>query len=145
MTQFVKIVTKILKNHISKKAKFFFDDIEIKNFKFDYKNKFVLSKIRRYIMKHVQWIDKVLVDLKRIECIIFNEKSQFCIKKLKIVKYVCDVNERHFDYVKIDKIMNWKKSQNAIEIWIFINIKMYYWIFIQKFVQIVELIYRLMK
>ena len=87
----------------------------------------------------------MLIDLKRIECIIFDEKSQFCVKELKIVKYVCDVDERYFDYAKIDKIMNWKQCRDAIEIWIFIDICVYYRIFIKKFVQIVESIYRLMK
>ena len=37
----------------------------------------------------------MLIDLKRIECIIFDEKFQFCVKQLKIVKYVCDVDKRH--------------------------------------------------
>ena len=136
---------KFCKITYSKKRDFFFDDIDIKSFKFNYKNELVLLKIQRYIMKHVQWIDEMLIDLKRIKCIIFDEKSQFCMKRLKIVKYMCDVNERYFDYAKIDKIMNWKKCQNAIKIWIFIDICVYYRIFIEKFVQIVELIYRLMK
>ena len=106
VTQFVRIRIKILQNHIFEKARFFLDDIDIKKFKFNYENELVLSRVRRYIMKHIQWIDKMFVDLKRIECIIFDEKSQFCVKKLKIVKYVCDVNKRHFNYAKIDKIMN---------------------------------------
>ena len=145
MTQFVRIMTKILQNHVLEKARFFLNDIDIKSFKFNYENALVLSKIRRYIMKHVQWLDEVLADLKRVECIILNEKSQFCVKELKIVKYVCDVNKRHLDYAKIDKIMNWKQCRDAIETWIFIDICVYYRIFIEKFVQIVESIYRLMK
>ena len=87
----------------------------------------------------------MLIDLKRIECIIFDKKSQFCMKELKIVKYVCDVDERHLDYAKIDKIMKWKQCQDVIEVRVFIDICVYYWIFIEKFAQIVKSIYRLMK
>ena len=47
----------------------------------------------------------MLIDLKFIKYIIFDEKSQFCIIDLKIVEFVCDSQNRVFKNAKIIKIV----------------------------------------
>ena len=53
VTQFVKIITRILMNHISRIA-FFFDDVNVKKFQNIFENhKKILFKIRKKIFKHI--------------------------------------------------------------------------------------------
>ncbi len=54
VTQFVRVVNKIIVDHVSHHALFFVDDIEVKELKIKYNNKFILFEIRRYVMKHIQ-------------------------------------------------------------------------------------------
>ena len=45
IAQFIQIVSKIIKNHISAKCWLFFDDIEIKELKTKYQNQEIISEI----------------------------------------------------------------------------------------------------
>ncbi len=54
MIQFVRVVNKIIIDHVSHHAFFFVDDIEVKKLKIKYNNEFILFEIRRYVMKHIQ-------------------------------------------------------------------------------------------
>jgi hypothetical protein len=54
MTQFVRVVNKIIVDHVSHHALFFVDDIEVKELKIKYNNEFILSEIRRYVMNYIQ-------------------------------------------------------------------------------------------
>jgi hypothetical protein len=52
--QFVRVVNKIIVDHVFHHALLFVDDIEVKKLKIKYNNEFILSEIRRYVMKHIQ-------------------------------------------------------------------------------------------
>jgi hypothetical protein len=54
VTQFVRMINKIIVDHVSHHALSFVDDIEVKKSKITYNNEFILSEIRRYVMKHIQ-------------------------------------------------------------------------------------------
>jgi hypothetical protein len=54
MTQFVRVINKIIADHVSHHALSFVNDIEVKESKITYNNEFILSEIRRYVMKHIQ-------------------------------------------------------------------------------------------
>jgi hypothetical protein len=54
MTQFIRVVNKIIVDHVFHHALFFVDDIEVKKLKIKYNNEFILFEIRRYVMKHIQ-------------------------------------------------------------------------------------------
>jgi hypothetical protein len=54
MTQFIRVVNKIIVDHVSHHALSFVDDIEVKDFKTKYNNEFILFEFRRYVMKHIQ-------------------------------------------------------------------------------------------
>jgi hypothetical protein len=79
----------------------------VKESKITYNNEFILSEIRLYVMKHIQWLNDILTDIKRADCTIFEKKSQFCCEELRVIDFVCDVKERHSDTTKIIKILNW--------------------------------------
>ena len=77
-------------------------------------------------MKYVQWLNAALVNLKKVDYTISNEKSQFCMFELKIVDFVCDSNNKSSKIAKIIKILEWSSCRNFSKIWTFINICMYY-------------------
>ena len=104
VAQFVRVVIKILQDHIPKHCEPFLDDINIKKSKSIYDNQKTLPKIRRFILKYIQWLNRILADLERANCIISGAKSQFCMINIKIVGFICDAKKRHPDTVKIIKI-----------------------------------------
>ena len=63
------------------------------------------SDVRRYVLKHIKNLNVVLLNFKLAECIIFKKKSQFCMSKIKIVKFVYDFSDRRFKSSKIIKIL----------------------------------------
>ena len=96
-------------------------------------------------MKHVQWLNAVLVNLEKTNCTISDEKSQFCMSELKIVDFVCDSNDRSSETAKIIKILEWPSCRDVSKVRAFINVCVYYRIWIINFVIIASFIYRLLK
>ena len=109
VAQFVRIVLKILAPHLRDRAKPFLDDVGIKGPKTTYNNEELAPGIRRYVVEHIQNLDKVLADLERAGVTIAGAKSQFCRAGIKIVRYICDADGRHPDTSKVLKILDWPK------------------------------------
>jgi hypothetical protein len=76
-------VTKVLQDHL-KYTKPYMDDIGVKGPRSRYNDEMVegLPGVRRFILEHIQNLDKVLADLERAGLTISVEKSQFCIEGL---------------------------------------------------------------
>jgi predicted RNA methylase len=53
MIQFVRMINKIIVDHVFHHAFSFVNDIEVKESKITYNNEFILSEIWRYVMKHI--------------------------------------------------------------------------------------------
>ena len=109
------------------------NDIRMKGPKILYSNEEVEPGIRRYVLKHIQSLDKILINLERANYTVSGVKSRFCVIGLKIVGYIYDIEGRRFDIAKIIKILEWKKSENVSEAKIFIGICVYYRIQIEEF------------
>ena len=90
-------------------------------------------------------MNEILIDFEKIDCIIFDEKFQFCCVDIRIVEFICDDDKRYSDIVKIIKIVKWSVCTNVAKIRKFIEIYVYYRIFIEKFVIIFVSIYMLLK
>ena len=145
VAQFIQIVSKILKNHISVKCWFFLDDIEIKELKTKYQNQEIISEIQQFILEHVQWLNAVLADLKWADCIMSEKKSQFCMSDIKIVEFVCNAEEWHLNSTKMIKVLNWKLCMNVVTAHSFLELCIYYHIWIKNFTLVMKFIYWLMK
>jgi hypothetical protein len=145
MIQFVRVINKIIADHVFHHALSFVNDIKVKKSKITYNNEFIFSEIRRYVMKHIQWLNDVLTNIERADWIIFEEKSQFCCEELRVVEFVCDVEERHSNTTKMIKILNWFFCQNVADVREFIEICVFYRVFIADFAFIAQLIYALLK
>ena len=129
VTQFVRIIIEIFRKHIiTLRCWSFIDDISVKNSRSNYDRKEIFSEIRLFIMKHVQWLNAVLMNLEKASCTILNEKSQFCIFELKTFDFVCDSNNRFSKTAKIIKILEWPSCCDGSEVRAFINVCVYYWI-----------------
>ena len=87
----------------------------------------------------------MFVNLKKTNCTISNEKFQFCMFELKIVDFVCDSNDRFSETAKIIKILEWSSCCDVSKVRSFINVCVYYRIWVMNFVIIVSFIYCLLK
>ena len=47
----------------------------------------------------------MLIDLKKTNCTISNEKFQFCVADFKIVNFIYDSNDKFFETTKMIKIL----------------------------------------
>ena len=66
------------------------------------------------------------MNLKKTNYTILNEKFQFCIVNLKIVNFICDLNNKFFETTKMIKILKWFSCQNVSEVRAFIEVCVYY-------------------
>jgi hypothetical protein len=121
------------------------NNFEVKEAKIWYNNDIIICEINRAMMKHIQTLNRVLVDLKRAECTVSEIKSQFCCAEIKIIDFVCVMNDRHSNITKVIKILNWLVCTDLVETREFIEICVYYRIWIDDFVIIVASIYILFK
>ena len=146
MTQFVPIIIEIFKKYIiASRCWSFINDINVKNLRSNYNEKFFFSEIWLFIMKHVQWLNAMLMNLGKINCTISDKKFQFYMFELKIVDFVCDSNNRFSEIAKIIKIFEWFSCHDVSKVRTFINVCVYYRIWIINFVIIAFFIYRLLK
>jgi len=125
VAQFVRIVTKILKDLIPKDYLPFLDDIGVKGLLSAYNNEEALPSIRRFVMEHIQALDRTLVRLERAGCTI-GPKSQFYMDGIKIVGFVCRAEGRTPNSAKVIKILEWKPCVDIGEARAFIGVCVYY-------------------
>ena len=105
----------------------------VKRPKTKYNNEKVILEIRRYVLKHIQNLDKILADLERAAVIIARGKSQFCRVGIKIVGYICDVDGCHPDTSKVLKILDWPECTDVTSTCTFIQVCVNYHIWIKNF------------
>jgi len=104
VAQFVRIIIKILKN-LLEMCKSFLNNIEVKRLKTIYDNAKIASEVHQFMLKHIKNLDFVLLNFELIDCIISDEKSQFCMLSIKIVRFVCDFHDCKSEDFKIIKIL----------------------------------------
>jgi len=123
----------------------FLNDIAVKEPQTDYNSEEVLMRVCWYILKTIQNLDKVLINIECTNRSVSDEKSQYIMKQLKIVGFVCRPNERSSVTDKVLKIVQWRPCQNLKEACAFIGLCVYYWLWINWFAIISSPIYNLFK
>ena len=126
VAEFVRVITKIVREHIPRVAMPYLDDICIKGPKTDYYQEEVLPGIRRFIVEHLQNVDRVLADVERAGATISGHKSDFCYARMALVGYQVDKEGRHPSTQKVEKIVNWTACTNAKEVRGFLGVCVYY-------------------
>ena len=104
VAQFVRIVTKILEDLIPHDCMPFLDDVGVKGPTTTYNNTEVLPGVRRFVMEHIQVLDRILEYIERARCTI-RPKSQFCISGIVIVRFVYRAEGRSPKTAKVIKIL----------------------------------------
>ncbi len=74
---------------------------------------------------------------------ISGEKSHWCQAGLIVIEYACDYDGCHSEAAKIAKIIEWSSCMNITEARVFIEVCVYYWIWIKNFAIIAQSIYML--
>jgi len=108
---FDRVMKKIRKNQIAAGiGKPFIDDVAVKaasRSMFLDKNRIpeeVAPGIRKYVMEAIISLDKILADIERAGGTISGKKSEFLKEQIKIVAYVCGIDRRTHEEIKIKKI-----------------------------------------
>ena len=83
----------------------------------------------------------MLVYYELVGAIMFRVKSEFFITELKMVTFMCRIEGRHPDAVKVDKVVKWGPCTDLTNVRAFIGLCVYYRIWIKNFAIIIKLIY----
>jgi hypothetical protein len=102
-------------------------------------------RVCQYILKTIQNLDKILINVECTDRSVSDEKSQYIMKQLKIVEFVCRSNGCSSVINKVLKIVQWRLCQNLKEAHAFIDLCVYYWLWINWFTIISSSIYDLFK
>ena len=126
VAQFCRAMIQILENLISTVCQMFLNDIAVKESQISYNDEKVLSEVHHYILKFIQNLNKVLVNMKCAGGCVSDEKSQFIMKRLKIVGFICEFDECSSETVKVLKIVKWPLCQSIENVHAFIELCVYY-------------------
>jgi hypothetical protein len=85
----------------------YLDNIRVKDLKMRYNSEGVsrLLGVYRFILEHIQNLDKVLTDFKRTSVIIVATKMKLYIARMKMVSFVYNVSSQHLESEKVIKII----------------------------------------
>ena len=64
--------------HISHDMIIYLNDVRVKDLKIKYNNEKMLSKIRKYVLKHLQYLNQVLANIELSDAKFNEKKFQFC-------------------------------------------------------------------
>ena len=103
----------------------FLDNIRVKSLYTTYSNKKTLSKVRRYVFKYIQNLNKTIDQIKRVEAYI-KAKLQFYYNRINIIKYIYKYNSRTFTTLKVIKILKQLAYKNITKGRAFIKVYVYY-------------------
>jgi len=83
----------------------FLDDIIVKGPQIVYNGEESLLGVRRYILEHIIWLNRVLADLERARYIILGAKSYFYKDEIIVVGYRCNSKGQYLEELKVAKIV----------------------------------------
>jgi hypothetical protein len=145
VAEFVRVMTKICRDHIPEKCMPYLDDVCIKGPKTDYDSKEIEPGIRQYVFEHLSNIDAVLADIERAGATVSGHKSDFCYGSMIVVGYRVDANGRHPDQKKVTKIKTWPACRDVKEVRMFLGICVYYRVWIQGFAVLADPMFKLLR
>ena len=92
----------------------FLNNVRVKGLYTNYNREEALPSIHRYILEHIQNLDKTLEQIKRVGGLI-RAKSQFYRNRLNIIRFVYNLKGRELSIDKVIKILNQKVLENVIK------------------------------
>jgi len=98
-------MVQILEDLISNVCHMFLNNIVVREPQTDYNDEKVLMKVCQYILKTIQNLDKILINVECANRSVSDKKLQYIMKQLKIVEFVCKPNGRSSAANKVLKIV----------------------------------------
>lgn len=134
VAEFVRVMTKICRDHIPHRCIPYLDDVCVKGPKSDYNDEVSeMPGVRRFVFEHLVNLDTVLADIERAGATISGHKSEFGYPSMIIVGYRVDKHGRHPSEQKVSKIMDWPECRNVVEVRGFVGVVTYYRVWIEDF------------
>jgi len=96
----------ILENLISDVCHIFFNDIAVKKSQSNYNDEKSLSKVCQYILKTIQNLNSVLINIECADECVSEEKSQYIMKQFQIINYICKLKKHSSEAVKTLKLVD---------------------------------------
>jgi hypothetical protein len=118
----------------------YINDLGVKGPRTHYDYAEVAPGIQRFILEHIQNLDKVLERIERAGATI-GPKSQYYIPGLRMVRFVTDANGRRPDTAKVIKIQEWKVCENESKVRSFLGVCVFYRLWIKDFGRIAKPLY----
>jgi hypothetical protein len=106
-------MVQILKDLIFNVCCMFLNNIAVKELWTNYNSKKVLMRVCWYILKTIQNLNKILINIECTNRSVSDEKSQYIMKQLKIVEFVCRPNGHSSVINKVLKIVH----EGRVKIW----------------------------
>jgi len=106
VVQFCQTMIQILKDLISDVCHMFFNDIAVKESQSNYNNEKSLSEVHQYILKTIQNLNSVLINVECVDECVLKEKSQYIMKQLQIINYIFKSKNHLSEAVKTLKLVN---------------------------------------
>ena len=103
----------------------FLDNIRVKGLYTTYSNKEALPRVRRYVFKHIQDLDKTIDQIKRVGPYI-RAKLQFYYNRINIIRFIYKYNSRTPTTLKVIKILEQLAYRNITKERVFIRVYVYY-------------------
>ena len=128
VSAFVWVSRKILSKDLGTIAEVFIDDIGVKGPKTQHGDEEApgLPGVWKYVLEHLQNLDKVLADIEWAGATVLGEKSDWCWNGIMIVDFVCREAGRWPQASKADKVQNWLLCRNCTECRAFLGLCTYY-------------------
>ncbi|KAJ6114337.1 hypothetical protein N7486_000115 [Penicillium sp. IBT 16267x] len=145
VAQCQRVVQFVLADIYGKAVQAFLDDFGIKGPKTTYNDEMAFPGVRRYVLEHLKNLDETLYLLELAGMVISAEKSQFVMKGVAVVGWVCDRNGRRPDEVKVAKLVDWPTPMTVFEVRSFVGLAVYFRIVVEKFGIIIAPLYQLLK
>jgi len=83
----------------------FINDIKVKGLYINYNKELKLLKIRRFVFKYLQNLNRALKQIKRAKAFI-KPKSQFYYNSISIISFVYSSRRRSLTTTKVSKILD---------------------------------------
>jgi hypothetical protein len=145
VAEFVRVVSKILRDQIPHRCMPYMDDIAVKGPKTDYDGELLGHGIRRFVAEHIINLDRVLADMELAGVTASAKKSDWCFTSMGIVGYVIDKNGRHPAAKKVEKIVGWPAPNCAKDVRMFLGVCVYYRIWVKDFARVASPLFDLLR
>ena len=84
----------------------FLDDIAVKESQSDYNDEKSLFEVHQYILKIIQNLNSILINVECVDECVSKKKSQYIMKQLQIIDYIYKLKKHSSEAVKTLKLVD---------------------------------------